>query len=118
MLYNKTKKFQIIKKVKFAETIFSRFKGLMFLHKKNFDFALVFVLDNESRLSASIHMMFMRFPIDVLWLNARKRVVDKHNSLKPWALNATPKKAAAFIIELPIGKAERVSIGDLIEWKE
>lgn len=116
MLFNKTKKKKIVARVKIAGSFFRRFRGLMLENKKNFDYALVFPFEKESRLEASIHMLFMRFPIDVLWLDARRHVVDKRAALKPWMLHAAPKKAAAFIVELPQGKAKGTSIGDIISW--
>ncbi len=116
MLFNKTKKKKIISRVKIADSFLKRFRGLMFSGKKDFAHALVFVLEKESRFEASIHMMFVFFPIDVLWLDGKRRVVDKREFLRPFALNATPKKPAAFIIELPAGKANGTSIGDELAW--
>ena len=116
MLFNKTKKAKIIGRVRIADSFFKRFRGLMFERARNFSYALVFPLEKEGRLEASIHMLFVFFPIDVLWLDARKRVVDKRTALKPFALNATPKKAAVFIVELPKGKAKKIEINDLLEW--
>lgn len=118
MLFNKTKKNKIISRVKIADSFFLRFKGLMFEKKKRFDYALVFPLESKGRLEASIHMLFMFFPIDVLWLDEQKRVVDKREALKPWILNATPKKAAKYIIELPQGKAKEILLGNQLVWKD
>lgn len=116
MLFNKTRKKKIIAQVRIADSEFKRFKGLMLESKKRFNYALVFPLGEPGRLRASIHMLFVFFPIDVLWLDARKRVVDKREALAPFVLNATPKKAAAFIVELPRGKAEKTEINDLLGW--
>lgn len=116
MLFNKTKKTKIIDGVKIAGSFFKRLRGLMFAGGKGFDFALVFPLERESRLEASIHMLFVFFPIDVLWLDKNKRVVDKREALKPFVLSAVPKKAAKYIVELPAGKAKAVKTGDKLEW--
>lgn len=37
---------------------------------------LLFDEGRDSRLNASIHMFFMRFPIAVIWINSDLRVVD------------------------------------------
>lgn len=117
MLFNKTKKVKIIERVRIADSLFKRFKGLMFEKKKNFGFALVFPLEKESTLEASIHMLFVFFPIDVLWLDKNKKVVDK-KTMGPFCLNCTPKEPSRFIIELPCGKAEKISVGDFLEWEK
>jgi len=102
-------------KVKIADTAFSRFKGLMFEKKKNFDYALVFELAGETRIGASVHMMFVSFPIDIVYLDSKKRVVDKA-TLQPWKLNYTPKKRSKYFVELPNGIAEKIKIKEKLQW--
>src|SRR3989344_493052 len=97
----------IIEKTKIANTIFSRFKGLMFEKKEKFNYALVFELQEETKIGASIHMMFVFFPIDVVYLNSKKIVVDKE-TVFPWQLNYTPRKAAKYFIELPKGMGDKI----------
>jgi len=91
-----------------------RAKGLMF--RKKFNGAIVLALPRSTRINASIHTFFMRFPIDVLFLDEEKRVVDKSLNIKPWTINKTPKKAAKYVVELPAGKARDVKIGEKVEW--
>jgi len=105
----------LMKKTRFANTSWLRFKGLMFVNAMDFDYALIFNFPFESRLSTSIHMMFMKFSADIIYLNKRKEVVDKV-TLKPWTLNYTPKKAAKYVIELPQGKTKSLKIGDKLSW--
>jgi uncharacterized membrane protein (UPF0127 family) len=73
---------------------------------------LVLVLDSPSRVGASIHTFFMRFAIDVYWLDESRRVVDKAR-LEPWAVNATPRKAAKFVLEAPAGRVS-LRIGEKV----
>jgi len=47
-------------------------------------------------------MLFVFFPIDVIFLNSKKKVVDK-TTLNPWQLNYTPKIPSKYVIELPKG---------------
>lgn len=116
MLRNATTGKTIMQKHRVAGSVFRRFKGLMLEKRENFDYALVFELGSESGIGASVHMMFMRFPIDIIFLDAAKKVVDKA-TLMPWALNYTPKKAAKYFAEMPEGKGKQISIGDKLEWK-
>ena len=102
-------------KVRLAQDAFSKFKGLMFERAENFDYALVFILPREGRIESSVHMMFVFFPIDIVYLDAQKKVVEKA-TLEPWILNYTPKMGAKYFVELPEGKTKGISIGDEVEW--
>lgn len=116
MLRNVTTGREIIGAVRLANTTASRGKGLMFERPENFDYALVFLLPSESRIGASVHMLFVFFPIDIVFLDAGKKVVDKA-TLRPWTLNYTPKAAAKYFVEMPAGRAATVSIGNVIGWE-
>lgn len=116
MLYNQTLKSTIHRQTRLADSFFKRLKGLMFT--KKFDFALIFPFQFESRVGASIHMLFVFTPIDVVYLDKGKRVVDLKESLQPWTLNYTPKKAAKYLIELPQGliKKKGIKPGHSLAW--
>ncbi len=113
-LANKTKKGIMIGKVKLAKTRAQRMRGLMF--RKKADYALILCMPRESRLGAAIHMLFVFYPIDVLFLNSEKRVVDKVPGMKPFAPNYVPKRAAKYVVELPKGIGKKAEIGDLLSW--
>ncbi|MCD4740318.1 DUF192 domain-containing protein [archaeon] len=104
-----------ISKAELADTWYKRALGLMFRTKQ--EKPLIFKLGRESLLGANIHCCFMRFPIDVLFLNAQKCVVDKALNVKPWTLNVAPRKPAKYIIEFPVGQGT-AKLGEQIEWKE
>ncbi len=63
----------------------------------------------------SIHMLFMRFPIDVLYLDRDGRVVKLVHNLAPWRFSAAWR--AKVTIELPAGALRRhgIEVGDTIE---
>ena len=66
------------------------------------------------RPAGSIHAWFMRFPIDVVFLDRQLRVVRIAESLRPWRLAAA--RRARSVLELPAGAARRrgVAVGDLL----
>ena len=105
----------LIRNVRFAKNTLERTKGLMFEEKKNFNYALVFEFPIESKIGTSLHMLFVFFPIDVLFLDKNQKVVDKV-TLQPFIPNYTPKKAAKYVIELPKGKTKAVKLGQKINW--
>ena len=115
-LYNPQSGRKIIGNVRHASGFFGNLKGLMFEQEENFDYALVFTLSDEARWGASVHMMFMNFPIGIVFLDSEKNVVDKAE-LRPWTLNYTPKAAAKYFIEMPAGIGKQVKIRDRLEWE-
>ena len=117
MLYNKTSERKIMEKTRVAKSLFSQFKGLMFERKKSFDYALVFVLPRESRIAASIHTFFVFFPIDVVFLDGKKKVAEIVHALQPFTPLYAPKEKTAYFIELPEGKSAGIKKGDILEWQ-
>lgn len=59
---------------------------------------------------SSIHTCFLRFGIDLVWLDADCRVVDLAPNILPWRI-AFPARPAVSVLELPAGTAV-VTIGE------
>ncbi len=102
-------------RTRLTKTSWERMKGLMFEDAKKFNYALIFENQSESRISSSVHMIFVFFPIDIIFLNKEKIVVDKV-TLQPFMPNYTPKKPAKYFIEMPNGKNKKIKIDDKITW--
>lgn len=115
LLLNMTKNYLISNKVVFANTPFEKFRGLMFRNRKDVNYALVFDFKKALKDSAAIHMFFVFFPIDVVYLRDSK-VVDLHRAVKPFTAYLAPKTRADTLIELPQGTIWKsgISIGDEI----
>ena len=64
--------------------------------------------------AGSVHMFFMRFPIDVVFLARDRTVVGVKPRLAPWRVAAAKHAVAA--LELPAGRAAEVGIekGDVL----
>ena len=64
------------------------------------------------RPASSIHMWFMRFPIDAVFVDRENRVLRVVEHLAPWRLAGC--RGAKAVIELPAGEAARVglAVGD------
>lgn len=52
----------------------------------------------------SVHTFFMKFPIDLVYLNKQRRVRKVRNAVPPWRLSAC--LLAHSILELPAGTVE------------
>ena len=63
----------------------------------------------------SIHMFFMKFAIDVIYLDREKRVVKTVSRLRPWRMSASWRGHS--VMELPAGTIEESGTkrGDLVE---
>ncbi len=107
--------FEIAKNIEICRTLTSQILGLMFRSQIQADYAMIFVLKKPS--SAGIHMLFVRFPIDVIFLNEEKIIVAMAN-LKPWTGHKSMKNIK-YIIETNPGAIERykLSIGAQMGFK-
>jgi uncharacterized membrane protein (UPF0127 family) len=57
------------------------------------------------RPAGSVHTFFMRFPIDVVFLDKENSVVGIDASLKPW--RTAGRRGAKAVVELAAGECER-----------
>lgn len=115
ILINKTKNTNL-GPVEFADSFFSRFRGLML--KKELSAGLVLKIPaGRGKRGSAIHMFFMRIPLDVIFADENKKIVDVV-TLDPWT-TYTPKAPARFVIELEVGslKSSQTEIGDIIEFE-
>ena len=111
VLVNQTTGETLASQITFCDTFWLKFKGLMFRRSLDPDQAYVFVCPRESIAETTIHMFFVFFPIAVLWLDARKRVVDAVVA-RPFRPYYAPRQAAAYFVECVPGVLERVNVGD------
>ena len=114
MISNKTRRTVLVRKKKFINTIFQKTIGLMFSSRIR-DFGLIFIFKKPCKIS--LHMFFVFFPIDVLFLDANKKVVELKRNFKPFSVYY-PKNNFIFVLELPaktIDKSGTV-VGDTISW--
>ena len=65
------------------------------------------------RPAGSIHMFFMRFPIDVVFCDGDLRVVKVVRDLKPWRMAAA--RGAKVTIELAVGATAGLEPGDVLQ---
>lgn len=92
-----------------ADNFLSRFRGLML--RSSLGEADGLLLSP----CGSVHMCFMRFPLDVVYLDGQGRILKIAPNLKPWRGMSLCLKAKS-VLELPAGKAGelRLQPGDVI----
>jgi uncharacterized membrane protein (UPF0127 family) len=112
LIINKTKQTKV-GYADMANSFISRFMGLML--KGGIERGLVLKIpEGRGRRGSGIHMFFMRIPLDVLFLDEGKVVVDKVH-LKPWQMY-NPKEPARFVVELEEGASSGTEIGDELDF--
>lgn len=115
MLKNLTKNQIISKHVIPCKSFWEKSIGLMFsFERKMKGKALIFYFNQEQKVS--IHMFFVFYPIDVIWLDENKRVVEQ-KTLCPFTIYY-PKHKAKYVIEADKGilKQTGTAKGDLVNW--
>ncbi len=106
----------LAKDVVFYRNLFARGWGLRFRKPKE-NRAIVLVLGSESVSGSAIDMFFVFYPIDVLWLDSKFRIVDVKTNLKPFSGITQPKAPAKYVVELPAGTIEDSIVGDRVIFK-
>lgn len=114
VLVNRTKG-NNLGKLEIADSFMSRFMGLMF--KKDIGEGLILKLPStRSRRGSAIHMFFMRVPLDIIFADEDKKVVDLV-SIDPWKMY-TPRAPARYVIEMQKGSinTNQLEIGDELDF--
>lgn len=113
IIKNVTKNRGISSSARLCNTVFSKAIGLML--SKNRRETLIFIFDEEKIIS--LHMLFVFYPIDVLFLSKNKVVVDKKENFRPFTIYKSRKKAM-YAIEMPKGiiKKTKSELGDRIKF--
>lgn len=102
----------VCRSLRLGESFSQRFMGLM---------GRASLADGEGLYlpTSSIHMFFMRFAIDALFVTApradgTRRVVGMREHLPPWRGIVLPVRGAQGVIEMPVGtlRAHGIQVGD------
>jgi uncharacterized membrane protein (UPF0127 family) len=94
----------LLDSVEAALTTWQRFRGLMLRRELPAGHGMWFPG------VSSIHMFFMRFPIDVAYLDADNCVLKLVSNLKPWRLSAC--FGAKSLLEMPAGRAAEAGLAE------
>ncbi len=97
----------LVEKLIVAESTADRMKGLLGRSGLAADTGMLL------RPCASIHMWFMRFPIDAAFLDANMVVLKVSRNLRPWALAYAPRKTAC-VLETAVGVLDPITVGDAL----
>lgn len=110
-IINQTKDKVLAEEVFVADTVGKRIKGL--LGRKEFSYPEALILKPAN----SIHTFFMRFPIDVLFVDKSNKVIKKICCFRPFRISLVYFQSR-LVIELPAGvvQASFTSEGDFLKF--
>ncbi|MFP4345661.1 MAG: DUF192 domain-containing protein [Anaerolineales bacterium] len=100
-----------------CDTFLCRLRGLMWRRGLEPTAGLLFVESGESRMGASIHMLFVFFPIAVIWLKQDGTVVDKVLA-RPFRPFYAPQAPARYYLEAHPALLDQVEIGERLTFAE
>lgn len=112
--WNETRGTRIAEDLEVAGSLWARFMGLM--GRASLPAGRGLWLGGNG-----IHMMFMRFPIDAIFLgrpagDGRRPVLSVHRALRPWTGLVPLVRGADGVLELPVGSidASGTERGDVV----
>jgi len=120
---NLTRSTEVAARLEVAEGLWGRFMGLM--GRPGLEHGTGLWLTGNG-----IHMMFMRFPIDAVFVGKAtggadgeaegRQVLSVHRALRPWTGIVPLVRGASGVLELPVGSIERsgTAVGDEIVFEE
>ena len=101
---------------RYCRSFLCQLRGLTFRRRIARDEGLLLVQRHDSRLEASIHMLFCFTDLAIIWLDSSSKVVDKVLA-KMWRPAYFPARPAKYILEIQPERLGDFKIGDQIEFE-
>ena len=114
---NKSRKIQTLPRIKYCDNFLTQLRGFTFRPRLSRDEGLLLVGTRDSRFDSSIHMLFVSFDLNVVWINSDMMVVDKVIA-KSWRPAYFSAKPACYILEIHPDRWEDYQIGDKVEFQD
>ncbi|MBI2139835.1 DUF192 domain-containing protein [Candidatus Woesearchaeota archaeon] len=113
-ILNATKQHLLSENACQCRSLWAKARGLMFSREPR---ALIFPFTPERKVS--FHMLFVFFPIDIIFLDRDKVVIELKENFRPFTF-CTTKEKIAYAIEVPAGgiKQSGSSVGDQFTFSE
>ena len=117
IIKNITRPLTLPLEVRYCEKFLDRFLGLMFHPPLEMSEGVLLVGKQESRLDASIHMLFMRMDLAVVWMTSDFEVVDVRLA-KAWRPVYFPMKPAQHVLEISAERIADFQVGDHLQLED
>jgi uncharacterized protein len=104
-------------KIEIADTEAKLEKGLMYRKSMKMDQGMLFIFDEERRLS--FWMKNTHIPLDIIFINANKQIVHFAENTEPYSLRSIPSfEYAQYVVEVNAGycKEYKIQTGNYISF--
>lgn len=96
-----------------------REKGLMFRESLAKDKGMLFIFEEEGLYG--FWMKNMRFPLDIIWLDLNKKIVEIKENVLPCSESCevlSPKNKARYVLEVNAGftKRNKIKVGEVVRF--
>ncbi|MEK6907043.1 MAG: DUF192 domain-containing protein [Nanoarchaeota archaeon] len=88
----------------------NKYLGLMFRNLKENEVA---VLKNYKQ--EILHTLFVFYPIDIVFLDKNRKVIEIKRNIKPFTLKIIPNKKAKYVLEFKSDFTKDIKIGQRIK---
>ena len=97
----------------------AREKGLMFRESLAVDKGMLFIFEEEGLYG--FWMKNMRFPLDIIWLDLNKKIVDIKENALPCSESCeifSPENKAKYVLEVNAGftKRNKIKVGEVVRF--
>jgi uncharacterized protein len=116
LIYNQTRPNPHPIQARYCSSFLCRLRGLTFRRKLSHGNGLLLVQSRDSRVDASIHMLFVWFDLAVVWINNSQQVVDVQLARR-WRPAYLPARPARYVLELPSEHMDEFCTGDQLRFE-
>ncbi len=102
---------------RYCASFLCQLRGLMFRPSLPNNEGLLLVQGRDSRLESSIHMMFMRMDLTIVWINSANEVVDVCLARR-WRPAYFSQRPARYVLELNAARLTDFQAGDKLQISE
>jgi len=117
VIENTHRKIDSLPRIMYCDTFLTQLRGFTFRPSLSRNEGLLLVGKRDSRLDASIHMLFVAFDLAVVWINSDLKVVDKIIA-KSWRPAYFSKLPARYVLEIHPDRWGDYEIGDTVQFKD
>jgi len=100
----------------YCDSFCCRLRGLTFRRSLPARTGAMLVQNRDSRLDASIHMLFMWLDLAIVWIDSSLHVVDVKLARR-WRLAYLPQAPARYVLELPVECLADFNVGDKLNFE-
>ena len=111
-VFNQTRNVPLLSQARVAATFWLRLRGLLGVSALPKDEGLILVGEK------SIHTFFMKFPIDVLYVDKNYKVIRADPNMMPYRLGPFVSQSA-YVVEMPVGTIANTvtKVGDQLNFE-